>query len=64
GVVFVVLAPGAAEPDLRAWSARHLADYKKPDRVVVVPELPLTSMLKTDRAALRTRALALPAQER
>jgi non-ribosomal peptide synthetase component E (peptide arylation enzyme) len=33
-----------------------VADYKAPDRLVVVEELPLTAMLKIDKGAL-TRAL-------
>jgi acyl-CoA synthetase (AMP-forming)/AMP-acid ligase II len=54
GVAFVV---GAVDPDdLRAWCARRLADYKAPDRVIVVDELPLTSMLKVDKRALAERA--------
>jgi non-ribosomal peptide synthetase component E (peptide arylation enzyme) len=30
-----------------------LADYKAPDRIVLLPSLPLTSMMKVDKAALR-----------
>ena len=58
GVAFVVLAAGA-EPDpivllagLRASAHRTLADYKAPDRVVVVDRLPLTSMMKVDKRVL------------
>ena len=57
GVAFVVPAPGA-DPDaltlaeLRAWCRAHLADYKAPDRVQLVENLPITSMLKTDKRAL------------
>jgi non-ribosomal peptide synthetase component E (peptide arylation enzyme) len=32
-----------------------VADYKAPDRVEVVDELPLTSMLKVDKRALVAR---------
>jgi non-ribosomal peptide synthetase component E (peptide arylation enzyme) len=32
-----------------------MADYKAPDRVETLDELPLTAMLKVDKAALRTR---------
>jgi acyl-CoA synthetase (AMP-forming)/AMP-acid ligase II len=58
GVAFVVVAVGGdADPDeLRTWCTRRLADYKAPDRVIVVDELPLTSMLKVDKRALAERA--------
>ncbi len=62
GVAFVVAAPGRT-PDaaeLRAWCARRLADYKAPDRVEFVDELPLTSMMKVDKLALARRAAELP----
>jgi len=51
-------APGADAPtadDLRAWCRERLADYKAPDEVVFVDALPLTSMMKVDKAALRDR---------
>jgi acyl-CoA synthetase (AMP-forming)/AMP-acid ligase II len=54
GVAYVVAAPGAT-PDLdslRAFSAQTLADYKSPDQLVLLDELPLTSMGKTDKRAL------------
>ncbi|MDQ1395373.1 MAG: hypothetical protein QOG64_632, partial [Acidimicrobiaceae bacterium] len=54
GTAFVVA--GAAGPptleDLRAWCRARLADYKAPDRLVVVDALPLTAMLKVDKRAL------------
>jgi acyl-CoA synthetase (AMP-forming)/AMP-acid ligase II len=59
GVAFVQPADPARPPstaDLVSWCRDRLADYKAPDRVVVVDELPLTSMLKVDKATLRTRA--------
>ena len=59
GVAFVVPAPDEAAPDLealRAWCRAHLADYKAPDRLAVVDDLPLTSMLKIDKRALTERA--------
>jgi acyl-CoA synthetase (AMP-forming)/AMP-acid ligase II len=59
GVAFVVPRDPANPPDLaelRAWSRQHLADYKAPDRVQILPALPLTPMLKVDRRALRERA--------
>jgi acyl-CoA synthetase (AMP-forming)/AMP-acid ligase II len=58
GVAFVVPAEGASvsPEELRAWCRRRLADYKAPDRVVVVDDLPTTPMLKIDKRALSTRA--------
>jgi acyl-CoA synthetase (AMP-forming)/AMP-acid ligase II len=64
GVVYVVPRPGGPAPDLdglRAWCRDRLADYKAPDRLEVVDELPLTSMLKVDKRALSERALRSPA---
>jgi acyl-CoA synthetase (AMP-forming)/AMP-acid ligase II len=57
GGAFVV----AAEPDhppelaeLRDWCRARIADYKAPDRLMVVDELPVSAMHKVDKAALRT----------
>ena len=54
---------GAANPiprplleGLRARAKSRLADYKAPDRVVVVDVLPLTSMMKVDKGVLARRA--------
>ena len=58
GVAFVVAAAGTAGPtleELRAWSKARLADYKAPDRLELVDALPLTSMMKVDKLALRAR---------
>jgi acyl-CoA synthetase (AMP-forming)/AMP-acid ligase II len=58
GVAVVVAASGAL-PDLatlRAHCSRDLADYKAPDALVVVDELPLTPMMKVD--PVRLAALA------
>ena len=63
GVAFVVPAPGR-RPDPRPAAGRRcgdlarstLADYKAPDRLVVVDSLPLTSMMKVDKRALADRA--------
>jgi acyl-CoA synthetase (AMP-forming)/AMP-acid ligase II len=55
GVAHVVPAAGC-EPgldDIRAWCRRRLADYKAPDRLELLADLPLTSMLKVDKQALR-----------
>jgi acyl-CoA synthetase (AMP-forming)/AMP-acid ligase II len=54
GVAVVVAAPGAT-PELgalRAHCAGMLSDYKSPDALVVVDELPLTPMMKVDPARL------------
>jgi acyl-CoA synthetase (AMP-forming)/AMP-acid ligase II len=58
GVAFVVPRTRGAPPSLealRAFVGARLADYKRPDRVVIVEELPLTALLKIDKAALRAR---------
>jgi len=54
GCAFVVPVPGTTvDPDdVKAWCRRRLADYKAPDSVHVVDDLPLTSMLKVDKRAL------------
>ena len=63
GVAFVVPTAGDAPadptscwPTLRAAARAALADYKAPDRVVVVDSLPLTSMMKVDKRTLADRA--------
>jgi acyl-CoA synthetase (AMP-forming)/AMP-acid ligase II len=58
GLAAVVAAPGSAPTldELRAWCRARVADYKAPDRLVLVDELPLTAMLKVDKSAL-VRAL-------
>ena len=58
GAAFVVAAAGATVPDadeLRRWCKERLADYKAPDQVHVVDDLPLTSMSKIDKRALLER---------
>jgi acyl-CoA synthetase (AMP-forming)/AMP-acid ligase II len=65
GVAVVVAAPGAL-PDLaslRAHCADQLSDYKAPDALVVVGELPLTPMMKVDPVRLAALA-ARGAEER
>jgi acyl-CoA synthetase (AMP-forming)/AMP-acid ligase II len=55
GAAFVVPPPGGAAPtsdELRAWARSRLADYKAPDRVAIVDDLPLTPMSKIDKRAL------------
>ena len=59
GVAFVVPAPGAT-PDLaelRTWCRDRLSDYKAPDRLVIVDDLPVTAMMKIDKRALGARFL-------
>jgi acyl-CoA synthetase (AMP-forming)/AMP-acid ligase II len=58
GVLFVVPRPGQTPPlaDLRTWVKERLADYKAPDVLVLVDELPLTSIGKVDKKALQPRA--------
>ena len=57
GAAWVVCEPGAspAPDELRSWVRARLADYKVPDRVTLVDDLPLTSMLKTDKLELARR---------
>jgi len=65
GVAVVVASPGNV-PDLaslRAHCAAQLADYKAPDALVVVDELPLTPMMKVDPVRLGDLA-ARAAEER
>jgi acyl-CoA synthetase (AMP-forming)/AMP-acid ligase II len=57
--VAVVVAEGGAHPELaalRAHCVRELSDYKAPDALVIVDELPLTPMMKVD--PVRLAALA------
>jgi len=59
GVAVVVPAPGQV-PDLgtlREHCREFLADYKAPDALVLVDELPLTPMMKVDPAALTALAV-------
>jgi acyl-CoA synthetase (AMP-forming)/AMP-acid ligase II len=61
GVAVVVPADPGSPPDLsvlRAHCAADLADYKAPDVLVVVDELPLTPMMKVDPARLAALAEA------
>jgi acyl-CoA synthetase (AMP-forming)/AMP-acid ligase II len=60
GVAFVVAEPGADvgaldRESLRAWCRERIADYKAPDRVVLVDDLPMTPMMKIDKRALTER---------
>jgi acyl-CoA synthetase (AMP-forming)/AMP-acid ligase II len=54
GFAFVVAARGESPElgDLRTFCRAALADYKAPDRLVVVDALPLTSVGKVDKRSL------------
>ncbi|MDT5335243.1 MAG: hypothetical protein QOD90_748 [Mycobacterium sp.] len=55
GVACVVPTDGCTPPtlaELRTHVAGELADYKAPDELLIVDELPLTAMLKPDRVAV------------
>ncbi len=59
GVAFVVPSDPTdppSTPELREWVRAHLADYKAPDEVRLVEELPQTAMAKIDKVALRAHA--------
>jgi acyl-CoA synthetase (AMP-forming)/AMP-acid ligase II len=53
GHAFVVSSRTVELDELRDWVAEQLADYKRPDRLTVVAELPLTAMSKVDRSELQ-----------
>jgi acyl-CoA synthetase (AMP-forming)/AMP-acid ligase II len=59
GVLFAVPRPGVTLTieDLQSFVRASLAAYKAPDRLVVVDQLPLTSIGKVDKLALQPRAL-------
>jgi acyl-CoA synthetase (AMP-forming)/AMP-acid ligase II len=54
GVAFVVPSVDGAPTldELRQWVRERLADYKAPDRLNLVDDLPLTAMSKIDKRAL------------
>ncbi len=61
GVAAVVPADPEDPPsldDVRAWCRERLANYKAPDRVVIVDDLPLTAMSKVDKRALAASVTA------
>jgi acyl-CoA synthetase (AMP-forming)/AMP-acid ligase II len=62
GAAVIVPVAGAAAPELaplRALCRTRLADYKAPDRLVIVDQLPLTAMAKVDKRALSARLAAM-----
>jgi acyl-CoA synthetase (AMP-forming)/AMP-acid ligase II len=56
GHAFVVTTGELELDEVRRWVRGQLADYKAPDRLTLVDDLPLTSMGKVDRTALRGAA--------
>ncbi len=56
GCAFIVPRDPADAPtldEIRAFVGEELASFKRPDRIAVVSELPLTPMFKVDKRALR-----------
>ncbi|MBV9041085.1 MAG: long-chain fatty acid--CoA ligase, partial [Acidimicrobiia bacterium] len=60
GVAFVVAVDAVNEDDLKAWVRARLADYKAPDRIVVVDQMPMTSVGKIDKRALLDAVTSRP----
>ncbi len=61
GGAFVVPADAGDPPvldELRSWCRARIADYKAPDRLSVVADLPVTAMHKVDKEALRAMGAA------
>lgn len=58
GIAFVVASAGATpDPEeLRTWLRERLADFKVPDRIELVHELPRGALSKVDKKVLRARA--------
>jgi len=66
-VAFIELAEGAhaTGADLGAFAAQHLAPYKRPAEIVILPGLPVSATGKILKQRLRTQAQAMrTAQER
>ncbi|MGI9361320.1 MAG: class I adenylate-forming enzyme family protein [Parasphingorhabdus sp.] len=56
GVAFIEPCDAGDPPSLgtlRAWVRTELADYKAPDELVIIGALPLNTVMKVDKAALR-----------
>jgi acyl-CoA synthetase (AMP-forming)/AMP-acid ligase II len=60
GVAYVVLVDPVDAQELVQWVRGRLADYKIPDRVVVLDSLPVTRIGKVDRRALAVLAAPPP----
>ena len=57
-VAFVAPRPGAPDPaEVEAFAAGRLSGIHRPHDVRVLDAIPVTSVGKTDRKALRTRLL-------
>jgi acyl-CoA synthetase (AMP-forming)/AMP-acid ligase II len=66
GVAFVVPAgtdPAPETEEVRAWCRDQIADYKAPDHVVPVADLPVNATDKIDRTELRRRAAIVVATQ-
>jgi acyl-CoA synthetase (AMP-forming)/AMP-acid ligase II len=60
GCAFVVPRDHADAPtldEIRAFVGEELASFKRPDRISILSELPLTAMFKVDKRALREQKL-------
>ena len=61
GVAFVVPADPERPPtleELRETVRIELSDYRAPDRLEIVDQLPVDAMMKVDKKALRAQASA------
>ncbi len=59
GVAFIVANNDDAQlslAEVRDWCGSHLADYKSPERIVFVKQLPVNAMHKVDKQHLRELA--------
>jgi acyl-CoA synthetase (AMP-forming)/AMP-acid ligase II len=61
GVAFIVpdAAGAVTEADLKEWCRGRIADYKVPDTVLLVDDLPVNATFKVDTGRLKAMALAL-----
>jgi acyl-CoA synthetase (AMP-forming)/AMP-acid ligase II len=64
GVAFVVLVGKASEADLQAWCRERIADYKVPDVIAFVADLPVNATFKVDTGQLKTIAARLAAERK
>jgi acyl-CoA synthetase (AMP-forming)/AMP-acid ligase II len=53
GVAFVVPVAAATAEELRMWCRERIADYKVPDLVVFMDDLPVNATYKVDVTRLR-----------
>jgi len=61
GVAFVIpdAAGAVTASELQAWCRGRIADYKVPDTVVFVDDLPVNATFKVDTRQLKRMAAAL-----